>query len=77
MCEKCDADRGFLPLTRDQTRHRRNPEQRRQVLRIEPFVRLAAAIGLAEITARESGARQTGELRRNINQLLKDVLSRS
>ena len=32
MCEKCDADRGFLPLTRDQTRHRRNPEQRRQVL---------------------------------------------
>ena len=39
MCEKCDADRGFLPLTRDQTRHRRNPEQRRQVLlsRVEMF----------------------------------------
>ena len=45
--------------------------------RIKPFVRLAAAIGLAEITARESGARLTGEMRRNINQLLKEALSRS
>ena len=45
--------------------------------RIKPFVRLAAAIGLAEITAREAGARQTGEIRRNINQLLNDTLSRS
>ncbi len=45
--------------------------------RIKPFMRLAAAIGLAEITARESGARLTGEMRRNINQLLKDALSRS
>ena len=45
--------------------------------RIKPFVRLAAAIGLAEITARESGARLTGEMRRNINQLLKDALSSS
>ena len=45
--------------------------------RIRPFVRLAAAIGLAEITAREAGARQSGEMRRNINQLLKDALSKS
>ena len=45
--------------------------------RIKPFVRLAAAMGLAEITARESGARQTGEMRRNINQLLSDALSSS
>ena len=45
--------------------------------RIKPFVRLAAAIGLAEITARESGVRQAGEMRRNINQLLGDVLSKS
>ena len=49
--------------------------------RIKPFVRLAAAIGLAEITASESGAGKgmglTGEMRRNINQLLKDALSRS
>ena len=45
--------------------------------RIKPFVRLAAAIGLAEITARESGVRMSGEMRRNINQLLNDVLSKS
>ena len=45
--------------------------------RIKPFVRLAAAIGLAEITARESGVRMSGEMRRNINQLLNDVLSES
>jgi len=45
--------------------------------RIKPFVRLAAAIGLAEITARESGVKQAGEMRRNINQLLKDSLSKS
>ena len=45
--------------------------------RIKPFVRLAAAIGLAEITAREAGAKLVGDVRRNINQLLRDVLSRS
>ena len=45
--------------------------------RIKPIVRLAAAIGLAEITARDSGIEYTGEMRRNINQLLSDVLSRS
>ena len=45
--------------------------------RIEPFMRIAAAIGLAEITAREAGATLSGEMRRNINQLLRDVLSRS
>lgn len=45
--------------------------------RIKPFVRLAAAIGLSEITAREAGVRQAGEVRRNINQLLRDALSRS
>ena len=44
--------------------------------RIKPFVRIAAAIGLAEITARDSGARLTGEMRRNINQLLRDTLAR-
>jgi len=45
--------------------------------RIKPFVRLAAAIGLAEITARESGAKLAGEMRRNINQLLRDALADS
>lgn len=42
---------------------------------IEPLLRVAAAIALAEITARESGARQAGELRRNINELLRDTFS--
>lgn len=45
--------------------------------RIRPFIRIATAIGLAEITARESGVRQAGEIRRNINQLLREVLSSS
>ena len=45
--------------------------------RIKPFVRIAAAIGLAEITARTAGAKSAGEVRRNINQLLRDVLSQS
>ena len=43
--------------------------------KVEPFVRLATAIGLAEIIARDSGAKLVGEVRRNINQLLKDKLS--
>ena len=43
--------------------------------RIRPFVRLAAAIGLAEITSREAGGRLAGEMRRNINHLLNDALS--
>lgn len=43
--------------------------------RIKPFVRLAAAIGLAELTAREAGGQLTGQMRRNINQLLRGALS--
>ena len=50
MCEKCDADRGFLPLTRDQTRHRRNPEQRRQVL-IEAFVSRPSSTRMAQLSS--------------------------
>lgn len=45
--------------------------------RIRPFVRLAAAIGLSEITAREAGVKAAGEVRRNLNQLLRDALSKS
>jgi len=41
---------------------------------IEPLLRLAAAIGLAEITAKESGVRNTKTIRRNINYLLKEAL---
>ena len=42
---------------------------------IEPLLRVAAAIALAEITARESGVKLAGELRRNINELLRDTFS--
>ena len=45
--------------------------------RVKPFVRLAAAIGLAEITASEAGVKHAGELRRNINQLMRDAMSRA
>jgi len=43
---------------------------------IEPLLRIAAAIGLAEMTARESGVRSAGTFRRNINELLRDALSK-
>lgn len=43
---------------------------------IEPLLRLAAAIVLGEITAREGGVRMAGVVRRNVNQLLRDALSR-
>lgn len=42
---------------------------------IEPLVRLAAAIGLAEAAARESGVREASIVRRNINKLLADAFS--
>jgi hypothetical protein len=44
---------------------------------IEPLLRVGAAIALAEITARESGAKMAGELRRNINELLRDGFSKA
>lgn len=43
---------------------------------IEPLLRLAAAIGLAEIAARDSGVKEAGTIRRNINDLLRDALSK-
>ena len=42
---------------------------------IEPLLRLAAAIGLAETAARDSGVRMAGTIRRNINDLLRNALS--
>jgi hypothetical protein len=42
---------------------------------IEPLLRIAAAIGLAETAARDAGVRQAGTFRRNINELLRDALS--
>ena len=43
---------------------------------IEPLQRVAIAIALAEITARDSGIRMAGTFRRNINKLLRDALSK-
>ena len=43
---------------------------------IEPLLRVGVAICLAEISARESGARMAGTMRRNINELLRDALSK-
>lgn len=44
--------------------------------RIEPLLRVAAAICLAEVTARASGVRSASTLRRNINDLLRNALSK-
>lgn len=43
---------------------------------IEPLLRVAAAIGLAETAARDGGVRLAGTIRRNINELLRDALSK-
>ncbi len=45
------------------------------VARIEPLLRLATAIGLAETAAREAGVQMAGTFRRNINELLREALS--
>jgi hypothetical protein len=42
---------------------------------LESLLRTAAAIGLAEVLARESGISQAGTIRRNVNDLLRDSLS--
>jgi len=41
---------------------------------IEPLLRLAAALVLAEITAREGGVRYAGRIRHYVNELLRDAL---
>lgn len=43
---------------------------------IEPLLRVAAAIGLAETAARDTQVRYAGTIRRNINQLLRDAFSK-
>ena len=43
---------------------------------IEPLQRMAIAIALAEITARDSGVRKTKTFIRNINKFLRDALSK-
>ena len=41
--------------------------------KIEPILRLIAALGLSEIIAKESGARTQGEIRRNLNELISKI----
>lgn len=42
---------------------------------IEPLLRVAAALALAEVTAREAGVTLAGQIRRRVNQLLREALS--
>lgn len=42
---------------------------------IEGLLRVAAAIALAEVLARDSGVRKAGTVRRNVNEILRDALS--
>jgi hypothetical protein len=41
--------------------------------KIEPILKMAAAMGLAEIIAKESGIKTQGEIRRNFNQLITKI----
>jgi hypothetical protein len=43
---------------------------------LEPLMRIAAALGLAETTAREIGVKKAGTVRVHFNELLRDALSR-
>ncbi|HEX9774106.1 MAG TPA: ATP-binding protein [Actinomycetota bacterium] len=42
---------------------------------IEPLLRVATALALAEVTAREAGVEFAGSIRRRVNQLLREALS--
>jgi len=42
---------------------------------VEALLRVAAALGLAEILARDSGVRKAGTVRRNVNDILREALS--
>ena len=41
--------------------------------KIEPILRIAAALGLSEILAKESGIKTQGEVRRNFNELISNL----
>ena len=43
---------------------------------IEPLLRVAAAIGLGEVAARDSGVKYAGVIRKNVNDLLRNSLSK-
>jgi hypothetical protein len=42
---------------------------------LEPLIRLACAIAIAEVMARHAGVRMAGSFRRNINRLLRDAMA--
>jgi len=42
---------------------------------VEAILRVAVALALAEILARDSGVRKAGTIRRNVNDIIRDVLS--
>lgn len=42
---------------------------------VEALLRVAAAIAVGEVLARDSGVRKSGTVRRNVNELLRDALS--
>jgi hypothetical protein len=42
---------------------------------LEGLLRVAAAIALSEVLARDTGVRKAGTVRRNINDILRDALS--
>jgi len=42
---------------------------------VEALLRVAAALALAEVLARDSGVRKAGTVRRNVNDILREVLS--
>ena len=42
---------------------------------LEALLRVAAAIAVGEVLARDSGVRKAGTVRRNVNDLLRDALS--
>jgi hypothetical protein len=44
---------------------------------IEPLLRIAVALGLSEVIARQSGMKMAGAIRRNINALLRDALCKT
>jgi hypothetical protein len=41
--------------------------------KIEPILRFAAALGLSEVIAKESGVKTQGEVRRNFNELISNL----
>lgn len=43
---------------------------------IEPLIRIAVALGVAEIRAQQGGVKFAGAIRRNVNELLRDSLSK-